>query len=1214
LKLATKKSLLSSDFVHLHNHTQYSLLDGLTKIGPLMDFVQEQGMEAIAITDHGTLSGVIEFYKEAKSRGIKPIIGIETYVASRRYTDKDPTKDKSRYHLILLAMNQQGYQNLMRLSTIANLEGFYYYPRIDHELIEKYNDGIIVLSGCMGSELGDALKQGQYDQAKQIASWYKTVFGDRYYIEVQDHGHPDNPLNNEEQNMVNNMALKLANELNISAVLTCDAHYLKPEDRDAHEILLCVGTGSYLSDEKRMTLRDFPLYVEQPLEVIKRWGAKNPEVIKNTKIVADRCDLELDLGKILIPKFSVPKGETEKTFLHKLTYRGLAWRYGGQSEDRVAQMSIATAKKKLPSDIAKRVKYELDVVDKMGFNGYFLIIQDFINWGKSKGIVFGPGRGSAAGSLISYALKITEIDPIEYDLLFERFLNPDRISMPDIDIDIQDTRRNEVIRYCIEKYGSDRVANIVTFGRMFARNAVRDVARVLQVPYAEADKLAKMIPPPVQGRHIPLSKSLSDNQQLKHEYNSNQTSRNVLDNAVRLESTVRSHGVHAAGVVIAPDDIVKFVPLEMAQKGVITTQYPMGPVEDLGLLKMDFLGLSNLTIIKNTLRIVKKVYDKNLDINAISLNDKKTYELLQAGDTTGVFQLESAGMKKYLRELKPTKFEDIIAMVALYRPGPMQFLDSFIKRKHGKEKIDYLHPGLRSSLEGTYGILVYQEQFMQISKEWCGFTGGQADTLRKAVGKKKIDLMRKVRTEFVEGAVRFGGATKVQAEKFWKQLEEFANYCFNKSHAACYGLIAYQTAYLKAHYPPAFMAALMSSDYDNTDRLAIEISECKHMRIDVMPPDINESFAEFAVVPDSNKIRFGMTAIKNVGASAVENIIETRNKDGKFVSLEDFFQRINIRVVNRKVLESLIKAGAFDSFGERSNIYHNLDVLVAYSARVQKERENGQTDLFGDKTNNNRDTSLFELKLDKSTKSSSHYEQLLWERELLGLYLSRHPLEEHRAFLTEHTVPTSRLEAMPENETVKVGGAIQEIREVATRGGQKMAFVKIEDYFGDLELIIFPSVYKRTSDLWARDKVIIAKGKISTRDKNGNYIGGIKILLDEANEITPELIKTERDRIATTETVKKVKERKVSATTTGGNVNKKTPARIYIRLKKSDDYITLTDLHKIVNLYKGETEVVLVVGPEESKQIIKLPMRVNSEKVILEKFGDLVGKDNVKLS
>jgi len=1203
--------LRSSDYVHLHNHTQFSLLDGLTRVGPLMDFVKEQGMKAVAMTDHGTLSGAIEFYKEAKARDIKPIIGIETYVAARRHTDKDPQKDKNRFHLILLAMNNTGYQNLMQLSTKANLDGFYYFPRIDHELLEKYHEGIIALSACMGGEIGNALKQDQYAQAVEIATWYKKLFGDRYYLEIQDHGHPENQLHSSEQGAINQQVLQLGKELDIPVVVTCDAHYLHHEDQDAHEILLCVGTGSFLSDEKRMSLKDYPLHVETPAEIIKRWGAEYPDVITTTAAIADRCNVELELGKILIPKFPVPEGETEKTYLDKLVYRGLAWRYGGTAEEAAAKVSIAAAKKTLPKNIAERATYELGVIDKMGFNGYFLIIQDFINWGKDNGIVFGPGRGSAAGSIISYALKVTELDPMQYDLLFERFLNPDRISMPDVDIDIQDTRRNEVIQYCVEKYGTERVANIVTFGRMFARNAVRDVARVLQVPYADADRLAKMIPAPVQGRHIPLPTSLKDDADLKREYETNEVSRQVLDQAVRLEGTVRSHGVHAAGVVIAPDDIVKFVPLEMAQKGVVATQYPMGPVEELGLLKMDFLGLSNLTIIKNALRIVKRVYGNDLDINTIPLNDDKTFELFQRGDTTGVFQLESAGMKRYLKELRPTAFEDIVAMVALYRPGPMQFIDSFIKRKHGQEDITYLHPGLENSLKNTYGILVYQEQFMQISKEWCGFSGGQADTLRKAVGKKKIDLMRKVKVEFVEGAVKHGGATEAMAEKFWDQLEEFANYCFNKSHAACYALIAYQTAYLKAHYPAAFMAALMTSDFDDTDRLAIEITECKHMGIEVLPPDVNESYLEFAVVPKTNQIRFGMAAIKNVGTGAADEIIHTRDANGQFETLEDFFTRVNTRVANRKTLESLVKSGAFDRYGERSFLLHNMDVLLAYASRLQKEKASGQTDLFGniiDDAMAHKPT----LKLDNPTEVFNQQEQLIWERELLGLYLSQHPLEAYELFLAERTTPIKSLKPEHDGKPVTIGGAIQDVREITTKNGQKMAFVKLADQFSELELILFPSMYQQTVGIWERDKVILVKGKINAKDRDGNMSQELKVLVDDAREITHAQAVAYQ---ATGKKPKVVKPSKKPRTSAAAVVTSKeaVPQRIYIRLERSDDHKTLLELRQAIDANKGDAEVVLVVGPEATKQVIRLPIRVQADASILASFGSLVGADNVKV-
>src|SRR5579859_790907 len=1093
-------ALTPNDYVHLHNHTQYSLLDGLTKVPALIQYVKETGMQAVAQTDHGTLTGVIEFYKEATAQGVKPILGMETYVAARTIADKEAGKDKIYYHLILLAMNNAGYQNLMKLSTIANLDGFYYKPRIDHILLEKYNEGLIVLSGCIGGELGDNIRQGQYDKAVEIAQWYKKIFGDRYYIEVQDHGHPAHPSKWDEQVRINEQLLTLAKELDIPPVVTCDAHYLSHEDQTAHEILLCVQTGSFLSDEKRMSLKNFELHVTDPNDIIARWSDFCPEAISNTRKIADRCDVTIELGKILIPQFPVPKGETEKTFLDKLVYKGLAERYLDVPKEKSAKLSIEEVNKKLPKDVRERTEYELQVIDGMGFNGYMLIVQDFINWGKDQGIIFGPGRGSAAGSIIAYALYITDLDPLKYGLLFERFLNPDRISMPDIDVDIQDTRRDEVIQYCAEKYGHDRVSNIVTFGRMAARAAVRDVARVMLVPYAESDRLAKLIPQPVQGRHIPLKVSIEKDADLKREYETNGTSKQVIDLAIALEGTIRSHGVHACGVVIAPAELVNFVPLEMAQKGVVAAQFPMGQIEELGLLKMDFLGLSNLTIIKNALRIIKRVHGHDIDLGSIPLDDGETFKLLGRGDTTGVFQFESSGMKRYLRELKPTEFNDVIAMGALYRPGPLSagLTDSFIKRKNALEEISYPHPLMKPALESTFGVLVYQEQVMQISREVCGFTGGEADTLRKAIGKKKHDVMAKMQVKFIDGAVK-NGVPKAVIEKFWQDLLGFADYCFNKSHSACYGMTSYWTAYLKAHYPSAFMAALMTSDFDDTDRLSIEIAECQKMGINVLPPDVNESFHEFAVVPDKNNpdnrkadIRFGMDAIKNVGTGAVEEILRARAIDNGFASLEDFLSKCSARIVNRKALESLVKAGAFDRFGDRSELLHNLDVMLAYANRLQKEANSGQTDLFG----NLLDEAITkpQLSLEKAATLYNQREQLLWERELLGLYLSQHPLSMYATYLAEQTMPLGELKPVHDGKPVVVGGAIVDIREITTKNGQKMAFVKIEDQFGGLELILFPNAYMQTTGLWERDRVVLVRGKLSAKDRDGNLGEELKVL------------------------------------------------------------------------------------------------------------------------
>ncbi len=1177
--------LTASDYVHLHNHTQYSLLDGLTKVPALIDYVVEKSMTAIAITDHGTLSGAIEFYKTAKAQNIKPIIGIETYIAARSHTDKDAQTDKPNFHLILLAMNNKGYENLMQLSTTANLDGFYYKPRIDHELLEKYNEGLIVLSGCIGGELGDLLRQNQIDKARKMAKWYKSIFGDRYYIEIQDHGHPNHPSKWDEQVEVTKKALELAKELSIECVLTSDAHYLRKEDEEAHEILLCVQTGSFLSDERRMSLKDFELNVTDPADVIERWGMEYPKLITNTRAIADRCDVSIKLGDILIPKFDVPKGMTEKTYLDQNVYRGLAFRYGGKTEEEATLLNLSDAKKTLPANVLKRAEYELGVISSMGFNGYFLIISDFINWGKNQGIVFGPGRGSAAGSIISYALKITELDPLLYDLLFERFLNPDRISMPDIDIDIQDSRRNEVIQYCVEKYGSERVANIVTFGRMAARNAIRDVARVLEIPYSEADRLSKMIPPPVQGRHTPLAVHLVEDADLKNEYATNKQTKKIFDLAVQLEGTIRSHGVHAAGVVIAPENIVKYAPLEMAQKGVIATQYSMGPVEELGLLKMDFLGLSNLTIINNALRTIKKIYGVEIDINIISLKDEKTFQLLSAGDTTGVFQFESAGMKRYLKELQPTEFEDIIAMVALYRPGPMQFIDDFIARKHGKKKIKYPHSKMENSLKNTYGVLVYQEQVMQISKEVAGFSGGDADMLRKAIGKKNAQMMAQMKDKMIDGALETSGIDKKFMEKFWKQLEDFAAYCFNKSHAACYGLIAYQTAYLKSHYPSAFMAAIMTSDYDDTDRLSIEISECQRMGIEVLPPDINESYLEFAIVKgEQEKIRFGMLAIKNVGSNAVDEILRLRREEGQFKTLQDFFSKINPRIINRKNVESLIKSGAFDKFGDREEILFNLENLMAFAVRSRKELENGQIDLFGNQINSSTST----LRLDKMITPPNPSQQLVWERELLGIYLTQHPLDDYKHSLKKNTTAINELKDDGSDKKITIGGMISDVRLITTRNGAKMGFIILEDLTGSIELVLFPKILKDSLSYWVKDKVVKVNGTVSSRN------GELKF----AVESTGFVAKDSKNDIENLESENKSKANKTS---------------VYIKLKDSQNTNKLNNLKQIIDDNQGEAEVVLVIGDDDKRQAIRLPARVSIEKETIVKLEDVVGKENIAI-
>lgn len=1237
---SSSAALKPSDFVHLHNHTFHSVLDGLTKIHDLVDKVKELGMEAAAVTDHGTMSGILDYYKTAKKAGIKPIIGIETYVATRSRFDRDPGKDKQRFHLTVLAMNNTGFHNLMKLSTRANLEGMYYKPRIDHDLLEELNEGLIVLSGCASGEIGVALKEDDYDRARDIAKWYKSIFGDRYYLELQDHGHPKSNTHWDVQAKINEGLLKLSKELDIEMVVTCDGHYLTHEYQDAHEILLCVGTGSYLSDEKRMSLKDFELHLTDPRDIIDHWGEEFPEVIRNTKKIADRCDVEIELGRILIPKYPLPDGENEHSYLLRLTYQGLLQRYNGASKEEAEKLDPDEIIPKLSDEVRERAEMELGVMGNMGYEGYFLIVQDFINWGKSQGIVFGPGRGSAAGSIVAYALNITDLDPLKYGLLFERFLNPDRISMPDIDVDIQDTRRDEVIEYCAKKYGEDHVSNIATFGKMFGRMAVRDVARVLEVPYAESDRLAKLVPPPNQGRHIPLSVSIKEDADLRNEYENNPTAKEVLDYAIQLEGTIRSHGVHACGVVIAPDTLANYIPLEMAQKGVVATQFPMGEVEELGLLKMDFLGLSNLTIINNAMRIIRKAYKKEINLSELPLDDKKTYELFQRGDTTGVFQLESAGMKRYLRGLKPTTFEDIIAMVALYRPGPMQFIDSFIRRKHGEEEITYLHSGMKNSLKNTYGILVYQEQFMQISKEWCGFTGGQADTLRKAVGKKKIDLMKKVKPEFVEGAVKVGGATKEIAETFWTQLEEFANYCFNKSHAACYGLIAYWTAYLKAHYPDAFMAALMTSDHDDTDRLAIEITECKHMGISVLSPDVNESFVEFAVVPNENKIRFGMSAVKGVGVGAVEEVLRAR-EDGPFTSVEDFARRVSTSKFNRKAWESLIKSGAFDDMGDRSDLLFNLDSITSFASKLQKEAASGQTNLFGMLGGDDAASVQSTLHLQKAPVKHDDKERLMWERELLGLYISAHPLDRYETYLSEQTQPLTQLVPEYDSRMMTVGGIISTVRTIVTKSGSKMAFVGIEDKFGEGEIIVFPNLYGKVGAKLVQDAVIRVSGKNSARDRDGNLGNESKLIADDIIAITDNDINgyestgRKMDAPKISSAVKKERREAYRNQKNGAspksvvkndaakpqpkahsapvNVAPEIPAsKLFVYIKDPNDHSRLVKMKSVCGENAGTTDVVLVLG-EKEKSAMRLPFKVDANDNLLSQLKNTLGEECVIL-
>jgi len=831
-------------FVHLHVHTHYSLLDGMGKIPNLLDRAKELGMDSIAITDHGVMYGALEFYQEAKLRGIKPILGMEAYVAPRSHDLKQPKLDTDSYHLTLLAKNKQGYLNLMKLSTIGHLDGYYYYPRIDKKLLKEYNEGIIALSGCLSGEVARSALSGNDSKALKAVEDYKNIFGDDFYIEVQ------HLPGEEDQEIANKKLFELGKKTGTKIVATKDVHYVNKDDREAHDILICVQTGKTVEDENRLKM-DTDLSLASGDEMADAFK-NNPEVITNTIEIAKKCSVEIELNQILIPPFKLPSGETPNSYLEKLCHEGLEKRYQKKITD-------------ISKEVIDRLDYELGVIERTGFAPYFLIVADFVNYAKDQGILVGPGRGSAAGSLVSYVLNITDLDPLEFNLLFERFLNAERISMPDIDMDFADDRRGEVIEYVIQKYGADHVAQIITFGTMAAKAAVRDVGRAMGLSYGDVDKIAKLIP---FGLH--LIEAIESSPELKNLYRNDETVKKLIDFAMKLEGVARHASTHAAGVVISPQPLVNYVPLQKAVKGntSIVTQFAMGDLESMGLLKMDFLGLSNLTIIGGALEIIEAVEHVNIDIETIPMEDKETFKLLSRGGTTGVFQLESDGMKRILKDLKPTVFEDIIAVVALYRPGPMQWIDDFIKRKHGKSHVKYIHPTLENALKETYGIPVYQEQVMQIAKDVAGFSGPQADTLRKAMGKKIATLMKKQKQLFIDGAIK-NGLSKELAQKIFDMMEDFAQYGFNKSHAACYAMIAYRTAYLKAHYPNCFMAALLTSDQNNMDRVTIEVSECERMGIEVLPPDVNESFGGFSVVPGTSNIRFGLSAIKNVGQAQI---------------------------------------------------------------------------------------------------------------------------------------------------------------------------------------------------------------------------------------------------------------------------------------------------------------------------------------------------------
>jgi DNA polymerase-3 subunit alpha len=1059
-------------FTHLHVHTHYSLLDGLSKIDDILDRAKELGMDSLAITDHGVLYGAIEFYIKAKERGIKPIIGCEVYVTAGDYLSKNNTReDKTRYHLILLAKDETGYKNLMKLISIAHLEGFYYKPRINKKLLRKYSQGLIGLSACAKGEIPENAINGKIEEAENLALEYQEIFGKgNFYLEIQHHP------KFAKQKIANDALIEISKKYNIPLVAANDVHYTKKEDNEIQDILLCIQTNRKVTEDNRMNLMDFELYLKSPEEMAEHFKDV-PEAIENTQKIADKCNLEITLGETQLPHFDFPEGYTAETYLLKMVNDGMKKRFG----DAVTQ------------EHQKRMNYELDIIRKTGFASYFLIVQDFVNWAREQGIVVGPGRGSAAGSFVSYLIGITNIDPIKYDLLFERFLNPERISMPDVDLDFADDRRDEVLDYVRQKYGNDHVAQIITFGTMAARAAIRDAGRALGLPYDFCDKTAKMIP-----MFSTITDALEQVKEFSDLHKNTGDGKKLIDSASRLEGVVRHASMHACGVVITKEPVTQYSPLQkITGKGDGTvTQYSSSTkssfVEKIGLLKMDFLGLKNLTILQNTLRIVKKTKGVEINIDDIPIDDKKAYKLLQKAQTTGVFQLESSGMKRYLKLLKPNDLEDIIAMVALYRPGPMDWIPDFIARKHGEREIKYLHPLLKPILEKTYGVAVYQEQVMQIAQSLAGFTLGEADVLRKAMGKKIFALIQEQKHKFIEGCMKQGIAGTV-GEKVFAYIEPFAGYGFNRSHAACYGLIGYQTAYLKAHFPAEFMAALLTADQDNIDRVAIEVAECREMNIEVLAPNVNESFEEFAVIEDKEnkleKIRFGLNAIKNVGHTIAHEIVEERKRGGKFLSLTDFVERVQHKDLNKKSIEALAKVGALEELAGRNEVLASIENILAHSKNLAKLNNSRQDSLFAAE-----DIKLPEIKLEASIEATKK-EKLGWEKELLGLYISDHPIREYTEYLGKMATPIKDITTEMVDQQISIGGIISKVKKIYLKNQKMMAFATIEDTVSQMEILVFPKVLEANGAIWEEEKIILASGKLSNKD------GEFKLLCDTAKVI-----------------------------------------------------------------------------------------------------------------
>ena len=1146
-------------FTHLHVHTEYSLLDGSSKISELLPRAEELGMDSLAITDHGVMYGVIDFYKKAKEVGVKPILGCEIYVAPGSRFDREQSRGDDRYyHLVLLAENNQGYKNLMKIVTRGFTEGYYYKPRVDYEILERYHEGIIALSACLAGEIPNKILKEDYEGARAAARRMNELFGQgNFFLELQDHGL-------RQQTQVNSVIMRMSKELDIPLVVTNDVHYIKEEDAVPHDILLCIQTGKLVTDQDRMRYEGGQFFLKSEEEMQKVFPYAK-EALENTHKIAERCNVEIVFGEQKVPKFDVPEGYDAFSYLKELCEKGLVKRYGDPP----------------PEELKERLAYELDTIKNMGYVDYFLIVWDFIRFAKSQDIAVGPGRGSAAGSIVAYCLEITNIDPIRYQLIFERFLNPERVSMPDIDIDFCYERRQEVIDYVYEKYGKDKVVQIITFGTMAARMAVRDVGRVMNIPYAQVDKVAKMIPMELG---ITIEKALKHNPELRQAYEADEVTKNLIDMSMRLEGLPRHTSIHAAGVVIGSEPLDEFVPLSRGADNVITTQFTMTTIEELGLLKMDFLGLRTLTVIQDAVRMVEKKTGQPLDINAIDYDDPEVYEMIGQAKTDGVFQLESAGMKSFMRELKPGNLEDIIAGISLYRPGPMDFIPKYIKGKNNKDSIRYSCPELEEILEPTYGCIVYQEQVMQIVMKLAGYTLGRSDLVRRAMSKKKADVMAKERANFVygneeegvEGCIRRGIPEDV-ANHVFDEMIDFAKYAFNKSHAAAYAVVAYQTAWLRCHYPLEFMAALLTSVITNPKKITEYINTCRSMGIGILQPDINEGESGFSV--SGNAIRYGLSAIKSLGKNVIDVMIEEREAHGKYRNLKDFMERLTSKEINKRTIENLIKAGALDSLGAtRRQMMMVYAYVLDEVTREKKENITGQMSLFD--FFSEEEKKEYEIQY-PDVGEFEQSQKLAFEKEVLGIYVSGHPLQDYMASMEKQiTAKTtdfepdeeSGLAVVRDGRNYIVGGLISNVTVKLTKTNQNMAFVTLEDLYGTVEVILFPRDYQKYRDLLVMDTAVYVKGRASVSEENGKLVAEFVISMDQV------------------------------------------PKEIWIQVQNIGYFQEKQNmLYDVIRQHPGEREILIY--SREEKAVKRLPSYENlsGDAEVLRELENIFGEKNIKL-